>query len=331
MTGRPAPALRAGRLPDAADAVAVLQRLDTLAGQDFELELLTGGLTNRNYRVITRGGAQYVARFSSVKTSLLAIDREAEFHNSTIAAAAGVGPAVAEFAPDEGVLLVEWIAGRTFAPADLDDQDQLGRLADVCRRLHAAPVFASDFDMFAVQQRYLAIVRELGFRLPEDYLSFEPIVARVEQVLRGSALDSVPCHNDLLAANIMDDGERIWLIDFEYSGNNDPCFELGNIWSEAVLGVDRLEHLVTSYFGVASPVQTARARLFGLMANYGWTLWASIQSSVSDVDFDFWEWGLEKYARARSEFQSAEFDDLISTIRESIRTEGAKPWPTPSR
>ena len=185
MTGRPGPALRAGRLPDAADAVAVLQRLDTLAGQDIELELLTGGLTNRNYRIVTRAGAQYVARFSSVKTSLLAIDREAEFHNSTIAARAGVGPAVAEFAPDEGVLLVEWIAGRTFAPADLDDEAQLTRLAGVCRRLHAAPRFASDFDMFAIQQRYLAIVRELGFRLPEDYLMFEPIVARVEKALRG--------------------------------------------------------------------------------------------------------------------------------------------------
>jgi thiamine kinase-like enzyme len=309
----------------------VLQRLDTLAGQDFELELLTGGLTNRNYRVITRGGAQYVARFSSVKTSLLAIDREAEFRNATIAATADVGPAVVEFAPDEGVLLVEWIAGRTFAARDLDDEAQLARLADVCRKLHAATRFASDFDMFAVQQRYLAIVRELGFRLPEDYLTFEPIVARIEKVLRASASGSVPCHNDLLPANIMDDGERLWLIDFEYSGNNDPCFELGNIWSESGLDADRLEHLVTCYFGAPSPVQTARARLFGLMAHYGWTLWASIQASVSDVDFDFWNWGLEKYARARIEFQSAELDDLISTIRESIRSEGAKPWPTPSR
>jgi thiamine kinase-like enzyme len=331
LTGRRAPAPRAGRLPDAADAVDVLQRLDSLAGQDLEVELLTGGLTNRNYRVITGGGAQYVARFSTVKSSLLAIDREAEFQNSTIAATAGVGPAVTEFAPDAGVLLVEWISGRTFAPADLDDADQLGRLAAVCRRLHAAPRFASDFDMFAVQRRYLTIVREFGFRLPEDYLTFEPIVDRVESALRASALDTVPCHNDLLAANIMDDGERVWLIDFEYSGNNDPCFELGNIWSEAALGVDRLHHLVTCYFGEPSPVQTARARLFGLMANYGWTLWASIQASVSDVDFDFWSWGLEKYARARIEFQSAELDDLISTIRESIRTEGAKSWPTPSR
>jgi hypothetical protein len=67
------------------------------------------------------------------------------------------------------------------------------------------------------------------------------------------------------------------------------------------------------------------------MAKYGWTLWASIQASVSDVDFDFWGWGLEKYARARVEFHSPELEDLISIIRESIRTEGAEQWPTPSR
>ena len=136
--------------------------------------------------------------------------------------------------------------------------------------------------------------------------------------MRASAIRTVPCHNDLLAANIIDDGTRLWLIDYEYSGNNDACFELGNIWSEAALEVDRLEHLVAAYFGRPSPVQTARARLFGLMAKYGWTLWASIQDAVSEVDFDFWEWGMAKYARAREEFRSPVVEQLISKIEQSI-------------
>jgi thiamine kinase-like enzyme len=321
----------AGLLPDATAAVEVLQRLNALKGRDCRLRLLTGGLTNRNYQVTTGTGEQFVARFSSVKSSLLAIDREAEFRNSSTAAAAGVGPRVVEFAPDDGVLLVEWIAGRTFAEADFDDEAQLARLAAICLRLHGGPRFAGDFDMFDIQRRYLSIVTEMGFQLPADYHDFEPQVQRIEAVLRESSSGTVPCHNDLLAANIMDDGGRLWLIDYEYSGNNDPCFELGNIWSEAALDLDRLEHLVASYFGAPAPVQVARARLFALMAKYGWTLWASIQASVSDVDFDFWEWGMEKYARARAEFQSPELEHLISTIRESNRSEGAKQWPTPSR
>jgi thiamine kinase-like enzyme len=319
----------AGRLPDVATADAALERLPSLAGRPRRLSLLTGGLTNRNYRVTIDTGDSYVARFSSVKSSLLAIDRTAEFRNSQIAAGAGVGPEVVEFAPDDGVLVVKWIDGRTFDERTLDDEQQLLRVADTCRALHAAPRFVSDFDMFDIQRRYLAVVREFGFRLPDDYLSFEPLVRRIERVLRASAGPTVPCHNDLLAANIMDDGERLWLIDYEYSGNNDPCFELGNVWSEAALPPDRLEHLVAAYFGRPDPVQTARARLFGLMAKYGWTLWASIQDAVSDVDFDFWEWGMEKYARARAEFRDPGLDRLITTIDNADRSEGVHPWPTP--
>jgi thiamine kinase-like enzyme len=112
----------------------------------------------------------------------------------------------------------------------------------------------------------------------------------------------------------MADGHRMWFIDYEYSGNNDPCFELGNIWSEAGLDIERLEHLVTAYFGEHSTARTARARLLGLMSKYGWTLWGSIQDAVSDVDFDFWEWGMEKYARAVAEFRGPELDQLIADV-----------------
>jgi len=331
LTGQDTSAARIRQLPDAAAADAVLARLPSLAGPTRQLRMLTGGLTNRNYRVTTTNGQHYVARFSNVKSTLLAIDREAEFRNSQIAAAAGVGPEVVEFAPDEGVLVVQWIEGRTFDEATLDDETQLSRLAEICRRLHAAPRFVSDFDMFDVQRRYLAVVTEHGFRLPDDYLSFGPVVRLIEEALRASAGPTVPCHNDLLAANIMDDGDRLWLIDYEYSGNNDPCFELGNAWSEAALPLDRLEHLVACYFGTPSPVQTARARLFALMAKYGWTLWASIQDAVSDVDFQFWEWGMEKYARARAEFRDPELERLITTVRESDHNEGAETCPTPLR
>ena len=328
--GPGAPVARAGGLPDAAAADDVLGRLGTFAGRRRRLRMLTGGLTNRNYQVTADGGDRYVARFSSPKSALLAIDREAEFRNSQAAATAGIGPEVVEFAPDEGVLVVKWIDGKTFDDATLDDEQELARVAAACRQLHAGPSFVSDFDMFEVQRRYLAIVQEFGFRLPPDYLTFEPAVRRIEAVLRATAGPTVPCHNDLLAANIMDDGDRLWLIDFEYSGNNDPGFELGNVWSEAALAPERLEHLVSCYFGGPSPLQTARARLYALMAKYGWTLWASIQDAVSDVDFDFWEWGMEKYARACAEFRGPEFEQLISTIRESDRIEGAEPWPSPA-
>jgi len=320
VTGTPATVPAA----DPSAVAGVLSQLPEFAGRSLSLEPLAGGLTNRNY-VVSLPEKRYVARCAGAKTSPLAIDRDAEYRNSQAAAALGIGPKVIAYFPDEQILLVEWIDGRTFDDSDMDEPETLARVAMACRRLHAGPAFVNDFDMFEIQRRYLRIVESHGFRLPADYAEFEPQTQRIEAVLRTTAPTTVPCHNDLLAANIMDDGQQIWLIDYEYSGNNDPCFELGNIWSEAVLEPDRLEHLVTSYYGRPAPAQTARARLFALMSKYGWTLWASIQDAVSSVDFDFWQWGMEKYDRAVAEFRGAEFDRWIDTIQQSLQHKGATP------
>jgi thiamine kinase-like enzyme len=304
---------------------AVLEGMSFLQGEEFELRHLPGGLTNRNYRVTTASGADYVARFAGSKSALLGIDRDAEAHNANVAAAIGIGPAVVDYSAADQVLVVEWISGRTFIDADLDDPREMDRVTGACRTMHAGPRFTGDFDMFDMQRRYLTIVGEYGFRLPSGYLDFEPQARLLDEVLHASSPGTVPCHNDLLAANIMADDTRVWFIDYEYSGNNDPCFELGNLWSEANLAEDRLQYLIGAYFGESSPVHTARARLYALMAQYGWTLWASIQDGVSDVDFDFWEWGMEKYVRAVAGFRSATFQQLVDIVRESARHEGAAP------
>ena len=127
----------------------------------------------------------------------------------------------------------------------------------------------------------------------------------------------MPCNNDLLAANFIDDGDRLWLIDYEYSGNNDPCFELGNIWSESNLTDAQLDMLVTSYFGRHSAAATARARLQGLVSQYGWTLWGVIQNAVSEIDFDFWSWAMEKYERAVATFESSELTVLLAAAADA--------------
>jgi len=160
----------------------------------------------------------------------------------------------------------------------------------------------------------LGIVQDNGFRVPDGYLDFAP---RVEQIKKAFAVlfeGLVPCNNDLLPGNFIDDGNKIWLIDYEYSGNNDACFEIGNVWAEAFLPIEALEELVTAYYGTYRPDKVARAWLWALMAKYGWTLWASIQDSVSALDFDFWEWGMSKYDLARSEFTSDYFKQALVAV-----------------
>ena len=275
---------------------------------------LAGGLTNANYKVEANGQA-YVVRMSAKDAGLLAIDRQNEYENTVAAAEAGVGAAVIAYLPERGVLVLEFIEGQTQTAEDLRRGDRLDWVAAACRRLHGAKRFRDDFDMFQIQPRYLRLVQERGFRLPERYLEFEPQVRRIEEAMAVRDEGTVPCNNDLLAENFIDVGDGFRLIDYEYSGNNDACFELGNVWSESNLSLEQLDELVSHYYGRPLANKVARARLWGLMSKYGWTLWASIQDGVSDIDFDFWGWGMEKYERAIAEFEGPDFERLLEDVR----------------
>lgn len=275
---------------------------------------LVGGLTNTNYKVETDDGA-YVVRVSSKDAGLLAIDRENEYLNSVSAAEAGVGAAVVAYLPEQSALVLEFIEGTTQTAEDLQRGGKLDLAAAACLQLHGARRFRDDFYMFDIQRRYLGIVQERGFRLPERYLEFEPQVRAIEEAMAVRDEGTVPCNNDLLAENFIDVGGAFRLIDYEYSGNNDACFELGNLWSESNLSEDQLDELVAHYYGRRLRNKVARARLWGLMSKYGWTLWASIQDGVSEIDFDFWEWGMEKYERAVAEFEGSRFERLLEDVQ----------------
>lgn len=292
----------------------LLERIPSLAGRSCEVSELSGGLTNRNYRVVA-GGTDCVVRVFGNEPEL-PIDRDHEHRNSTAAASAGVGAPVLDYIPDHGMLVVGYIDGVTMSDELIKKPGNLPRVADSCRRLHQGPRFVGEFDMADVQDRYLATVRERGFRLPDRYLENMEAVHRVRDLLAATPVETVPCNNDLLAENFIDDGEQIWIIDYEYAGNNDPCFELGNIWSECHLSVEELEELITAYFGRPSPDKVARAQLQGLMSKYGWTLWASIQQATSSIDFDFWTWGMEKYDTAVGILSSgSRFERLLEDAR----------------
>jgi thiamine kinase-like enzyme len=292
----------------------VLEAIPALAGRERTVEPLPGGLTNENLKVTTAGGT-YVVRRWSEDSGLLAIDRDNEYENSVRAAEAGVGAPVVGYLPEHNAMVFEFLPGRTMTAEDLRRGDLIGAVADACRRLHGARRFRDDFDMFAIQPRYAAIVRERGFRLPDRYGEFGPHVEAIRDALAVRDEGTVPCNNDLLAENFILDGGRFHLIDYEYSGNNDACFELGNVWSESNLSPEQLEELVTAYYGRPLRHKVARARLWGLMSKYGWTLWASIQDGVSDIDFDFWSWGMEKYERAVAEFDGPGFEALLEEAR----------------
>ena len=303
--------------PAAADALDVIARVPSLARTPRVVTELPGGLTNRNYKVTNPDGA-FVARLWAPAASgrLLAINREHEYRNSVIAAAAGVGAPVVEYRPQDRVLVLGFVDGVTYGREDVQDPRNVPAIAAALRALHAAPRFAGDFDMFEVQRRYRDAARRARAAGPAGYDDLAPAFAAARAALAAAPAPTVPCHNDLLAANFIDSGECVRLIDYEYSGNNDPCFELGNIAGESQLPGETLAALVTAYYGRVSRAKIARARLFTLVSQYGWTLWGALQHASSPLEFDFWSWGMERFEAAAAGLTSRAFAQLLDDVQE---------------
>jgi thiamine kinase-like enzyme len=288
-----------------------LDRLACLAGRSWRVSELSGGLTNLNLRV-TLEDRDVVVRIARSDAGLLAIDQVAEHANTLIAAQAGVGAAVLEHRPDLGMTVLEFLPGRTLTDGDFTDPGVLVRAADAVRRLHAAPPFVNDFDMFARQRRYREVIAEHGFPLPASYDDHADAWADVRRVLTATAGPTVPCNNDLLAGNFLDDGDRVWLIDYDYSGNGDPCFELGNTSTECEFDTELTRAWTSAYAGRDDPWLFARVQLQALCSEYGWSLWGFIQAGSSALDFD--AWGMHRYEKAARTFTSPRLPRLLEKV-----------------
>ena len=296
------------------ELAALLDQVPALRGPRAVTEL-SGGLTNRNYRVTVEGAGDYVVRRFPPRADRteerLGIDRDAEHHNSVAAASAGVGAPVVAYAPELGLLVLEHLDGTTLDNASFDDAGVVARVGAAVRRLHEGPAFTGRFDMFARQRGYLRVVTEDGGCF-DGYRDHDPAFRRVEQALAVRPPPLAPCNNDLLAANFIDDGQRVRIIDYEYSGSNDASFELGNTASECDLDEEQVAALLQAYAGAVTRERLARVRLQALVSAYGWALWGLIQSRSSGIDADFWSWGLERFEKAARGFTSAGFETLLA-------------------
>ncbi|MEA2635859.1 MAG: hypothetical protein QOH92_2626 [Chloroflexota bacterium] len=291
----------------AEDAVG---RVSLWQGKHVKVSSLSGGLTNENY-LVEAGGERYVMRLPGASTELLAIDRVNEVYNARAAASTGIGPKVLEHIPELNIMVLEFIEGPTMSAQTLQSEPMARRMAESFTRLHGAPRFSNDFDMFRLIEEYLRIVEEHGVRIPSDYRERRPRVAEIERAVRVGALPSVSCHNDLLSENFIDDGHCLRIVDYELSGNNDACFDLGNTAQEASFDDGLRAVLCEAYFGRLDRRQLARMNLFALMSDVGWTLWGAIQARISTLDFDFTDYYQTRWNRARSVMDSDRFDGWL--------------------
>jgi thiamine kinase-like enzyme len=291
----------------------VIGRIDAWRGRPVSVRPLTTGLTNANYRVDVDGEA-FVVRIPGASTELLAIDRDNELHNARIAAALGIGPAVLHHFPESGATVIEFLHGRPMTNAGLGERGMPTRIAATLRVLHGGPRFLRDFDMLGLAEEYRAVTERRGFSVPSGYQTRRSAIHRMGTALAVRPLPTVPCHNDLLADNYIEQGGRLRLVDWEYSGNGDPAFELGNTCRELDYDDGQVHELCRAYFGAAPAPLVARVRLHMIVSDVGWTFWAAIQTAISRIAFDFEGYGAARWTRAEAAMDSPAFPRWLEAV-----------------
>jgi thiamine kinase-like enzyme len=307
------PALR-GELYD--QLVAALNRLPELAGGELSLSPLSGGITNRNFLVEVGGRSdRYVIRLAGNDTHLLGISREVE-HAATVAAAGvGVGPEVTAFIRPEGYLVTRFIEGSPVPDEVVHRPETIARVAASLRRIHDGPAIPGLFVPLRIVEAYRALALARGVRIPPEYDLASAIGRRIELACLANPVELRPCHNDLLNANFIDDGERIRIVDWEYAGMGDPFFDLGNFSINHDLSVDEDAQLLAAYDGpdhAHDPgARLARLELMRVVSDFREAMWGVLQQAISSLDVDFVAYAGEHFERLLANATSPAFERAL--------------------
>ncbi len=302
----------AGQMEQVAAAAEVLR------GHRLEWRQLFGGLAHVTYAVSTEVGSRYVVKFLTQEMDDfgLMIPIPDLIANTVAAGESGVGARVIQALPDLPALVLEYIDGRTLDTPDLARPDYIPRIGRAIRDLHAkAPPMRNATVIWKFLEDYLVLIDKHSLACPAGILDWLPTVRRIEATLAVNAMPPVPSNNDLLAKNVMDDGQ-IRIIDYDFSGMNDPMFDVGDLAMEGDYDPDQIRVACTAYFGTHDPVQYARASLFGIAAQYTWSLlFVGMDALLTDAPaegFDYWQEASSRWDWTRAKLEDAALEPLIT-------------------
>lgn len=299
------------------DLVGSMQRVPELAGRELTLTAMSGGITNRNFRVDAVGSTeQWVIRFPGNDTHLLGISREVE-HAATVAAAAvGVGPEVTAFIRPEGYLVTRFIVGSPVSHEEVRRPETLRRVADSIRRIHNGPAIPGLFVPLRICDAYRALAVARGVAIPPAYVEAAAIGRRIERAILADPVELRPCHNDLLNANFIDDGARIRIIDWEYAGMGDPFFDLGNFSINHELSAEEDAILLSAYDRELLPAHLARVSLMRVVSDFREAMWGVLQQGISSLDVDFVRYASNRFDRLLASAAEPRFEAALSEVGE---------------
>jgi thiamine kinase-like enzyme len=302
-------------MSDIEDARAALDTIPQLSGWSSAEITRLGGLTNRVFRV--EGPRVLCLRLPGAGTEEY-INRANEAHAAREAARAGVGPEVVYADPETGVLVTAFLDGATtMTPALFKSRTGAPKRAgEAFRQLHSSgAVFNFRFELFSMIDDYLKLLSTKVVDLPLGYHDVLRDAETVRAALNAHRLPLAACHCDPLCENFLDTGSRMWIVDWEYSGMNDPMWDLGDLSVEGGFDAAQDEELLLGYFG-APPRADERGRMviYKAMCDLLWTLWGLIQHANGNPADDFWAYANNRFARCRALMATPDFARHVAAV-----------------
>ena len=274
-----------------------------------------GGLTNLVFR-IDSAGERYVLRIPGKGTEEY-IDRKVEMHNARVAANSGVSAEVL-YTNSNGILLMRHLDDCiTMTPREFARREgSAARAGRALKQMHDWPeTFEFRFELFAMIDDYLAILDERKAQLPPGYAEVVESAAPVRTALQSNPAALAPCHCDPLCENFLDNGERMWIVDWEYSGMNDPLWDLGDLSVEAGFTTAQDEEMMRAYCGrEPMAAEVGRMVIYQAMCDLLWTLWGLIQHSDGNPAEDFWAYSIGRFERCKALMDRPEFNEHVGAV-----------------
>lgn len=301
------------------DVRPVLSTIDFFKNFDQDEMIIErlGGLTNMNYK-ITDKHDQYVLRIPGEGTQQY-INRANEKHNAHIAARAGINAPIVFFDSSTGVMVTRFLEqGETMTPEKFRNKPGAPtRAGQAFRRIHnCGENFQFHFELFHMIDGYLEVLNNKRAHLPDEYDDAVAEARAIQEALEKHPAQLKPCHCDPLTENFIDDGERMWILDWEYAGMNDPLWDLGDLSIEAGFDQEHDVEAMQAYVdGEISDALFGRMVIYKAMCDLLWTLWGLIQHAHGNTTQDFWAYATERFDRCRRLMESPDFQIHLRAVR----------------
>lgn len=276
-------------------------------------ETIHGGAMNNNYKV-TVNNKTLVLRILGNNTQLN-INRRNEVYNLGIVSKSKIGSKLIGHDLEKNSIITEYIEGKTLSNEDIKFITNLDKVVLRMKEMHQGEKFLENFNVFDKFNQYYNKCIDNNYKLPKGFSKKIKYMKKIQAIIDSLPKVSVPCHNDLWAPNIiLDNKNNIRFIDFEFSGNNDPLFEIGNFWNESELDISDLQDIIRKYYGLYDSRKTAIAELYSIYANCMWSLWGTIQKNTSKIDYDYQEFIDHRFEKASAKLNRKYLNSLISKL-----------------